>query len=247
MKRRIFSLLVRHFLLVLAGLSSLRAEALPPAPVDHIYDPDFLISRKVSTDLSVGLDRFQAQNNITVYLALFSSPPQLIGETAAALNQAWNQSGYGVLIAFAPPRREVCVLPSPQLSLEQNGDALSKIFREAAQRGLARGDYSAASVDGTSAVMEALLEMRSHANAPASAPGWHPRRRVWLALFGAVAFAGVAVLWVLAGVWRSANLFDHRYRFPEPKEPAALRFGATRCGGQMATINFGAPLKAKDV
>lgn len=247
MKRRNFSLLVRHFLLVLACLSSLRAGELPPAPADHIYDPDFLISRKVSTDLSVGLDRFQAQNNITVYLALFSSPQQLISETAAALNQTWNQSGYGVVIAFAPPRREVRVLPSPQLSLEQDGDALTKIFRDAAQRALARGDYSAAAVDGTAAVMQKLIEERSHATAPAGDTAWHPGRASLFVILAAVALAGLAVMWVLAGVWRSANLFDRRYRFPEPKEPVAFRFGATRCGGQMATINFGAPLKAKDV
>ena len=247
MKRRTFSLLVRQFLLAFVYLSGLHADELPPAPVDHIYDPDFLMSRKVSTDLSVGLNRFQSQNDITIYLALFSSPPQLIGETAAALNQAWNQSGYGAVIAFSPPRREACVLPSPQLSLEEDGAALTKIFRDAAQRALARGDYSAASVDGTAAVMQRLLEVRSRANAPVAETGWHPRRSVWLAILAAVAFAGVAVLWVLAGVWHSANLFDHRYRFPEPKEPVALRFGATRCGGQMATINFGALLKAKDV
>jgi hypothetical protein len=57
---------------------------------------------------------------------------------------------------------------------------------------------------------------------------------------------GAVVLLILTGLilfravraWRSSNLFDRQYRFPAP-DPAALRFGADRCGGQMATINFG--------
>lgn len=36
--------------------------------------------------------------------------------------------------------------------------------------------------------------------------------------------------------WRASNLFDRQYRFPIRGE-AAIRFGANRCGGHMATLN----------
>ena len=61
----------------------------------------------------------------------------------------------------------------------------------------------------------------------------------------AVLIAGTAVLLLVSGIllvksvraWRSSNLFDRQYRFPAPG-PAALRFGANRCGGQLATLTF---------
>ncbi|MGI8435991.1 MAG: hypothetical protein ACR2NX_03685 [Chthoniobacterales bacterium] len=37
--------------------------------------------------------------------------------------------------------------------------------------------------------------------------------------------------------WLASNLFDRQYRFPIRGE-AAIRFGATRCGGHMATLNL---------
>ncbi len=57
--------------------------------------------------------------------------------------------------------------------------------------------------------------------------------------------AGLTIVVVTSGVllvkstraWRASNLFDRQYRFPEPGPPA-LRFGGTRCGGEMATLNF---------
>ncbi|HMJ07075.1 MAG TPA: hypothetical protein VK474_12515 [Chthoniobacterales bacterium] len=52
------------------------------------------------------------------------------------------------------------------------------------------------------------------------------------------ALAVAALLYGAARAWRSSNLFDRQYRFPEGAE-AQLRFGAMRCGGHMATIAFG--------
>ena len=37
--------------------------------------------------------------------------------------------------------------------------------------------------------------------------------------------------------WRSSNLFDREYRFPAVKS-AALRLGANKSGGSMATVDF---------
>jgi hypothetical protein len=62
-------------------------------------------------------------------------------------------------------------------------------------------------------------------------------------------FAGAVVVFLIAalllfkavGAWRSSNLFDRQYRFPHPAAIPA-RLGGARCGGQMATLNFGAPL-----
>ena len=61
-------------------------------------------------------------------------------------------------------------------------------------------------------------------------------------------YAGLAVLIVAGGGlllfasrrWRSWNLFDREYRFPVEKE-AALRLGATKCGGHMAIAKLGLP------
>jgi hypothetical protein len=47
-----------------------------------------------------------------------------------------------------------------------------------------------------------------------------------------------ATLYGSARAWRSSNLFDREYRFPENSNPA-LRLGGSRCGGHMATINVG--------
>ncbi|MGI9086179.1 MAG: hypothetical protein ACR2HH_00315 [Chthoniobacterales bacterium] len=43
------------------------------------------------------------------------------------------------------------------------------------------------------------------------------------------------ILWGSARAWRSSNLFDQQYRFPENPAPA-LRLGGTRSGGHLATI-----------
>lgn len=51
-----------------------------------------------------------------------------------------------------------------------------------------------------------------------------------------LAIAGVA-LWISARVWKSSNLFDRQYRFPAVQS-AAIRLGANRSGGQVATILF---------
>jgi hypothetical protein len=53
-----------------------------------------------------------------------------------------------------------------------------------------------------------------------------------------IAGASVLLLVVSMRVWRSANLFDREYRFP-PAANVALRLGANKSGGFMATITFG--------
>lgn len=68
----------------------------------------------------------------------------------------------------------------------------------------------------------------------------------------AVLIAGAAVFLLVSSLvlvksaraWRSSNLFDRQYRFPEPG-PADLRFGGNRCGGQLATLEFRGAALAK--
>jgi hypothetical protein len=72
----------------------------------------------------------------------------------------------------------------------------------------------------------------ARAHIPESEPipqGWIIAGEAALALISAV------VLIAATRAWRSSNLFDRKYRFPSG-EPAALRFGGTRSGGFMATI-----------
>ena len=226
--------------------ASAAAADFPPAPEGHIYDPDFLLTRQRSTELTDALAKFETQNGIAVYLAIFTATSRLIEETATDLNQSWNQSGSGVVIVFAPPRQKARVLPSPQLSLIADGDQLTNIFSAAARRALGRGDFSAAAADGTAAVLKNLRDAKERSSAPTEPP-WRLSRKWMLLILAALAVVGGAFLWIAARVWRVANLFDHRYRFPGLAAPAAMRFGATRCGGQMATISFREKLKAKDV
>ena len=61
---------------------------------------------------------------------------------------------------------------------------------------------------------------------------------VKIAIAFALAAATAGVLWVSMRVWRAANLFDRQYRFLPP-QTAALRLGANRSGGHLATIKFG--------
>jgi hypothetical protein len=60
--------------------------------------------------------------------------------------------------------------------------------------------------------------------------------KIGIALVVAAAAAGA--LWISMRVWRAANLFDRQYQFPPP-QTAALRLGANRSGGHLATIKFG--------
>lgn len=68
-----------------------------------------------------------------------------------------------------------------------------------------------------------------------------PQRKIPLRWKIAIAFVtiagGSASLWFAVRVWRKSNLFDREYHFP-PVATAALRLGATRSGGRMATITF---------
>ena len=106
---------------------------------------------------------------------------------AQTLNQAWNQTGYGVLVAFAPRRHELRVLPSPQLSLLENADGLTEIFRKAAQPDLARGDDAAAAASGAAGRSMRRLRDAEHRLVPppdsrAGAPRagyWSWSSRVW--------------------------------------------------------------------
>jgi hypothetical protein len=63
----------------------------------------------------------------------------------------------------------------------------------------------------------------------------------WLIGGAASAVLGIAgILYGASKAWHSSNLFDREYRFPSGGE-AALRFGGKRCGGHMATVQFGNP------
>lgn len=55
---------------------------------------------------------------------------------------------------------------------------------------------------------------------------------------GVLALATVALLYGSQRAWRSSNLFDRQYHFPVAEE-AAVRFGAKKCGGHLATVHFG--------
>lgn len=59
----------------------------------------------------------------------------------------------------------------------------------------------------------------------------------WVGGIAAAVLAVVGILFAASRAWRSANVFDRQYRFPEGGE-AALRLGGSRCGGHMATIQF---------
>ena len=64
----------------------------------------------------------------------------------------------------------------------------------------------------------------------------------WLIGGAASAVLGIAgILYGASKAWHSSNLFDREYRFPTGGQ-AALRFGGKRCGGHMATVQFGDPI-----
>lgn len=65
-----------------------------------------------------------------------------------------------------------------------------------------------------------------------------PIPRSWkIAIVASVAVLLAAALALSVRAWRAGNLFDREYRFP-PVASAALRLGANRSGGGMATIKF---------
>ena len=67
-------------------------------------------------------------------------------------------------------------------------------------------------------------------------PPSEPIPRGWIIAGAALAaFACSAVLYAATKAWRSANLFERKYRFPRGGD-AALRFGGNRSGGLMAVI-----------
>ncbi|MEO6872745.1 MAG: TPM domain-containing protein [Chthoniobacterales bacterium] len=227
-------------------IASGRAADIPRAPGNHVYDPDFLVTREATGEISNELTKFQTSDDMSVYLAVLSATSQLIEETAEQLNQAWDQSGYGVAIVFVPREREARVGPSPQFSLVVTAEKLSTTFRRASLPALKRGDDSAAARDGTHALLKHLAAVRVLHVEPQATP-FRLTRGWWLAILGCGTLAGLVLLWFAARHWRQANLFGHRYRFPEATTPAALCFGATRCGGRMATMRFRASLKSEDV
>jgi uncharacterized membrane protein YgcG len=243
------SRLVRQLNLICAlvlPLSAIAQEA-SPAPANHIYDPDFFITRDLTAQLSAKLLQFQNSEDSAVYLAVYTTTPGTIEETAAQLNAAWNQSGLGVVIVFVPQKSAAYVQVSPQLSLVENADHLTKVFLDAARSRMAFGDYAGAALSGAQEVLKALHEARQRLLAPPQKPWWQLSRGWLLALFAVAVLLAAIFLRSSARAWRSANLFDHSYRFPEPDEPARLRFGGMRSGGTMATITFRAPLKSKDI
>ena len=67
-------------------------------------------------------------------------------------------------------------------------------------------------------------------------PPSEPIPRGWIIAGVAIAVLAVAAgLYITLKAWRSANLFERKYRFPNAGN-AALRFGGTRNGGLMAVI-----------
>ncbi|MDQ6860792.1 MAG: hypothetical protein M3032_06510 [Verrucomicrobiota bacterium] len=68
-----------------------------------------------------------------------------------------------------------------------------------------------------------------------------PIPRNWLIGGGiAAVLATIGLSYGAQRVWRSSNLFDRQYRFPR-SENVALRFGAERCGGHLASVKFETP------
>ena len=65
-----------------------------------------------------------------------------------------------------------------------------------------------------------------------------PIPREWI-IGGSIAGAllVIAILYLATRRWRSSNLFDREYRFPY-NEDVAVRFGAQKCGGLMATLRW---------
>ena len=61
--------------------------------------------------------------------------------------------------------------------------------------------------------------------------------KIALGLLVLLAFA--AAFYFALRAWRSSNLFHREYRFPVPKN-VALRLGASRSGGRLATADFAA-------
>ena len=117
--------------------------------------------------------------------------------------------------------------------------------RAAGAPALALGKHTTAAAAGVDAWMKRLADIDNRL-APPPKPSWRPTRREMILICAGLAFGALVFLWIAARIWRTANLFDHAYRFTEPTEPAALRFGGRRCGGRMATSEFRAPLKSKD-
>jgi hypothetical protein len=105
-----------------------------------------------------------------------------------------------------------------------------------------------------------LFKRRPIGPLPPPTPTPSPKRRIvedetpvplgWrISGIAAAALFGLALLYGAARAWRSSNLFDRQYRFPDEGE-AAERLGGRRCGGHMATIRFdaddAAPSEPKD-
>ncbi len=77
---------------------------------------------------------------------------------------------------------------------------------------------------------------------PTAAPLEEPSKpipRGWIvggAIAGALLAAGL--FYGAARAWRESNLFDRQYRFPAVSG-VAVRLGAEKCGGHLATVRFG--------
>lgn len=156
----------------------------------------------------------------------------MIDEIAQTLNEAWNQTGYGVVIAFAPRRHQLGASVAAT-SLLESRDGLTDVFSQAAHSDLARGDDAAAAASGVDALMHRLGDVQRRLT-PGEQPSWRPSRAMLLVMVAGVALAGLALLWFALRVLRAANVFDHSYRLPASTTPAGLRFGGRRCGGLLA-------------
>lgn len=93
-----------------------------------------------------------------------------------------------------------------------------------------------------------LMGQRRLPPQPPARPEYHPTEppsepipEGWIIAGACLAAAAVvALLYRSVRVWRSSDIFDREYHFPRGESPA-IRLGAKRNGGQMATIHFGEP------
>jgi|ERR1700682_1323537 len=75
--------------------------------------------------------------------------------------------------------------------------------------------------------------------APAQSVRSKPIPLPWkIAIVATGLVVAASALLVSVRAWRSSNLFDREYRFPSVTN-VALRLGANKSGGGMATIDFG--------
>jgi hypothetical protein len=87
--------------------------------------------------------------------------------------------------------------------------------------------------------MGSLVAAAGSLHSPPISSGWKIVVAIVIALTAAALATGLCFA---MRAWRSSNLFDRQYRFPAVPE-VALRLGASKSGGCMATLVFDAPAR----